>query len=177
MHPNRIVSGIIEQLPVHWYPSLSPPSSPSSPSFSPCSLLLSFLVSHSIFSKYGLRFNAESGEWVVTTGSTACPAIVKRSLRREHEKSCPFALSPCPHHLRGCQFTGIVADLEARISSAFFLFLFLLFLRMVRSKVVLLRSIEAVHSSTRGAAGRDEEDCEGIYSFIFICIYIRNNLL
>jgi WD40 repeat protein len=82
VHPNRIVSGIIEQLHVH------------------C--------------KYGLKHNS-SGDWVVATGPSACPAVVKRNMRKEHEKNCAFAVSSCPHFSRGCPVSGIAAEIEAHL--------------------------------------------------------------
>lgn len=85
IHPNRIVAGIIDQLPIH------------------C--------------KYGTKQSGNNGEWCAATGPNVCPAIIKRSLRREHEKSCAFATIACPHHHRGCSFNGIRVELETHMKT------------------------------------------------------------
>lgn len=86
IHPNRIVAGIIEQLPIH------------------C--------------KYGVKLQA--GDWAVVSGPSACPAVLKRSLRREHEKCCPYSISSCPHQHRGCLFNGMISEVEAHLKVCFY---------------------------------------------------------
>jgi len=86
VHPNRLVAGIIEQLPIH------------------C--------------KYGLKNNGS--EWILTTGPTACPTIIKRSTRREHERVCSFSTSPCPHHHRGCSFIGMRSEVDTHLKACYY---------------------------------------------------------
>lgn len=96
-----------------------------------------------IYCKYGVAKN-EKGEWV--RDEKGCKEVIVLGDRAEHEKSCTFALvpcpnskscplirkmsleehlagcanCPCPHHIYGCQWEGSNQNLNAHLEKCSF---------------------------------------------------------